>query len=93
MIMSNMRWVQLPAANGYEQRGRRPAVFLQDDHYAGGLPVVLVVPLTTTRAALRFAGTTLIQPTARIGFRQMPWYWCFRYGPLIAAAYRSASAV
>jgi mRNA interferase MazF len=46
-------------------------VILQDDHYAGELPVVLVVPLTTTRAAVRFAGTTLVRPTAENGLRQV----------------------
>jgi mRNA interferase MazF len=65
-----MHWVDLPAANGREQRGRRPAVVLQDDDYGGSLPVVLVVPLTTARAAMRFAGTTLIRPTAETGLRQ-----------------------
>ena len=54
----------------FEQRGRRPAVVFQDDDYGGDLPVVLVVPLTTARAAMRFAGTTLIQPTAENGLRQ-----------------------
>jgi mRNA-degrading endonuclease toxin of MazEF toxin-antitoxin module len=37
----------------------------------GELPVVLVVPLTTTRAATRFAGTTLKQSTAENGLRQV----------------------
>ena len=31
---------------------------------------MLVVPLTTTRAAMRFAGTTLIRPTAENGLQQ-----------------------
>lgn len=70
MIVGDIHWVELPAANGREQRGRRPAVILQDDQYAGGLPVVLVVPLTTARAAMRFAGTALILPTAENGLRQ-----------------------
>jgi mRNA interferase MazF len=69
--VGDIHWVDLPAANGREQRGRRPAVILQDDDYAGTLPVVLVVPLTTTRAAMRFAGTTLIRPTAENGLRQV----------------------
>jgi len=69
--VGDIHWVDLPAANGREQRRRRPAGILQDDHYAGTLPVVLVVPLTTTRAALRFAGTTLIQPTVENGLRQV----------------------
>jgi mRNA-degrading endonuclease toxin of MazEF toxin-antitoxin module len=48
--VGDIHWVDLPAANGREQRGRRPAVVLQDDDYGGNLPVVLVVPLTTVRA-------------------------------------------
>jgi len=35
---------------------RHPAVVLQDADYDGNLPVVLVVPLTTAKAAMRFAG-------------------------------------
>ena len=71
MTVGDIHWVHLPAANGREQGGRRPAVILQDERYAGGLPVVLVVPLTTSRAALRFTGTMLIQPTAENGLRQV----------------------
>ena len=71
MTVGDLHWVQLPTANGHEQGGRRPAVILQDDHYAGGLPVVLVVPLTTARATMRFAGTVLIQPTAENGLPQV----------------------
>jgi mRNA interferase MazF len=68
--VGDIHWVDLPVANGREQRGRRPAVVLQDDDYGGNLPVVLVVPLTTARATMRFAGTTLIHPTAANGLRQ-----------------------
>ena len=67
MTVGDIHGVQLPAATGHEQGGRRPAVILQNDAYAGRLPVVLVVPLTTARAAMRFAGTTLIRPTAENG--------------------------
>ena len=70
MSVGDIHWVDLPAANGREQRGRRPAVVLQDDDYGGDLPVVLVVPLTTARAAIRFAGTTLLRPTTENGLRQ-----------------------
>ena len=70
MSVGDIHWVDLPAANGREQRGRRPAVVFQDDDYGGDLPVVLVIPLTTSRAAMRFAGTTLIRPTAENGLRQ-----------------------
>src|SRR2546428_11060738 len=62
--VGDMHWVDLPAANGREQRGRRPAVVLQDDDYGGDLPVVLFVPPTTAPGAMRFSGTTLIYPTA-----------------------------
>jgi mRNA interferase MazF len=68
--VGDIPWVDLPAADGREQRGRRPAVVLQDDDYGGDLPVVLVVLLTTARAAMRFSGTTLIRPTAENGLRQ-----------------------
>ena len=63
MNVGDICWIDLPTANGHEQRGRRPAVVVQDDNYGGGLPVVLVVPLTTVRSAIRFAGTMLIRPT------------------------------
>jgi mRNA interferase MazF len=46
-------------------------VVVQDDTYGGDLPVVLVVPLTTARAAMRFAGTTLIRPTVENGLREV----------------------
>ena len=68
--VGDIHWIDLPVVNGREQRGRRPAVVLQDDDYVGALPAVLVVPLTTARAAMRFAGTTLIRPTAENGLRQ-----------------------
>ena len=70
MSVGDIHWVALPAVNGREQRGRRPAVVFQDDDYGGNLPVVLVVPLTTARAAMRFSGTTLLRPTAENGLRQ-----------------------
>jgi mRNA interferase MazF len=70
MSVGDLHWVDLPDANGREQRGRRPVVVLQDDDYGGDLPVVLVVPLTTARAAMRFAGTTLIRPTVENRLRQ-----------------------
>lgn len=70
MSVGDIHWVELPAANGREQRGRRPAVVLQDDSYGGELPVVLVAPLTNSRATIRFAGTTLIHPTLENGLTQ-----------------------
>jgi mRNA interferase MazF len=42
---------------------------IQDENYAGNLPTVLVVPLTSTQKALRFAGTTPIVATPKSGLR------------------------
>jgi mRNA interferase MazF len=60
-------WVELPPVNGREQAGRRPAIVVQDDTYGGSLPVVLMVPLTTSLLALRFQGTVRIDPSPEIG--------------------------
>lgn len=49
MSVGSVHWVELPAVNGHEQHGRRPAIVLQSDRYANDLPVVLVIPLTSTR--------------------------------------------
>ena len=70
MSAGDIHWVRLPATEGHEQGGRRPAIVLQEERYAGSLPVALVVPLTSARGAMRFPGTTLIQPTSGNGLRQ-----------------------
>ena len=70
MKIGDIHWIQLPATNMHEQAGHRPAIIIQDETYAGNLPVVLVVPLTTVSSALRFAGTFLINPTASNGLKQ-----------------------
>jgi mRNA interferase MazF len=67
--VGDIHWVELPAANGHEQQGRRPAVVAQNDDYASGLPTVLVIPLSSARQALRFAGTVLIRATQESGLR------------------------
>lgn len=82
MNTGDIHWGDLPAANGHEQRGRRPAVVLQDDDYAGDLPVVLVVLLTTARAAMRFAGTTLIRAMAANELRQTSVALVFQLRPI-----------
>ena len=67
MTVGDIHWVELPATNGHEQQGRRPAVILQDDQFGRVLPLVFVIPLTTSPHALRFAGTLRIQPTDENG--------------------------
>ena len=38
MNVGDIHWVGFPQANGREQQGRRPAIVMQDDGYAGSLP-------------------------------------------------------
>lgn len=59
--------VRLPSASDRTQAGERPAVIVQSDAHTATLPTVLVVPLTGTLTAGRFAGTLTIQPDANNG--------------------------
>ena len=63
MNPGDIYWVQFPSSGGHEQAGRRPAIVLQDEEYAGRLPLVIVVPLTGASFANRFAGTLAIEPS------------------------------
>jgi mRNA interferase MazF len=63
-------WVELPTANGHEQSGRRPALILQDEGYAGSLPIVIVVPLTGAVLTTRFPGTHRVEPTEQNGLHR-----------------------
>lgn len=59
-------WVNFPARSGREQAGRRPAIIWQDVvNFV--LPTVLVIPLSTQGAALRYSATYLIRPSATNG--------------------------
>ena len=69
MKVGDIHWVDLPQANGREQQGRRPAVVLQDDAYGANLPTVIVIPLSSAKNALRFAGTTLVRANKASGLR------------------------
>ena len=69
MKIGDIHWVDLPGSGGRSQFGRRPAMIIQDEKYAGNLPTVIVVPLTSTQKALRFAGTTGIVATPASGLR------------------------
>src|SRR5690348_14097768 len=66
----DIHWVELPASNGREQIGRRPAVILQDEAYGATLPLVIVAPLTTATAAARFPGVVLVDPTPENGLQR-----------------------
>jgi mRNA interferase MazF len=69
MSVGDIHWVDLPGAGGRSQMGRRPAMVIQDDGYGGKLPTILVVPLTSSRNAMRFAGTTMVAATPESGLR------------------------
>ncbi len=59
--------VSLPVVPGREQGGHRPAVVIQDAAYGQASPLVLIVPLSSQLAALRFPATLQIAPTAENG--------------------------
>jgi mRNA interferase MazF len=52
---------------GREQAGTRPAVVVQATQASTNLSTVIIVPLTSNQAALRFAGSFLVQPSAENG--------------------------
>jgi mRNA interferase MazF len=68
-MIGDIHWVELPDAGGREQAGRRPAIVMQDDVYAGNLPTTIVIPLSSAMAALRFPGTASVKATQSSGLR------------------------
>ena len=68
-MIDDIHWVELPDAGGREQSGRRPAIVMQDDTYAGGLPTTIVIPLSSALAAMRFPGTASVKATDGSGLR------------------------
>jgi len=70
MNVGDIHWVDFPVATGREQQGRRPAIVMQDDGYAGSLPTTMVVPLSTAMRAIRFAETALVAATNESRLRQ-----------------------
>ncbi len=69
MNNGDIHWVDLPAVGGREQRGRRPAIIIQDERVGEKLPTVLVVPLTSSQRAMRFAATVSIAATEESGLK------------------------
>jgi len=71
MIRRNdVLFVELPpplGGAGHEQRGRRPAIALQEE--LSTLPTILVLPLTSRLEALRFPFTLRLEPSATNGLR------------------------
>ena len=67
MTPGELYWVEFPPSNGHEQSGRRPAIILLDETFAGGLPVVFVAPVTGSLANARFPATVRVGPTQENG--------------------------
>ncbi|MEK6300163.1 MAG: type II toxin-antitoxin system PemK/MazF family toxin [Acidobacteriota bacterium] len=62
MEIGDVYSVEIPASNGHEQAGARPAIIAQAPQFGDRLPTVLIVPLTSRLTAQSFPGTFLIQP-------------------------------
>jgi mRNA interferase MazF len=60
-------WVDFPPTGGHEQAGRRPALVLQDDQFAGVLSTVFFAPVTGSLANVRFPATVRVLPTPENG--------------------------
>jgi mRNA interferase MazF len=67
MEIGDIYTVEIPASNGHEQAGIRPAIIVQAPRFQAQLSTVLIVPLTSRLAAQAFPSTFLIQPTSRNG--------------------------
>ena len=62
--------IQLPRPRGtpgHEQFGMRPAIIVQDEPSLANLSTVLIVPMTSNRAATRFTGSILVSPSKSNG--------------------------
>lgn len=65
MARGDVLLVSLPATDGREQSGRRPAVAVQTD--VPGEPMLIVAPITSNLAALRFAFAVRVEPSLENG--------------------------
>ena len=65
MACGDVLLVNLPASDGREQSGRRPAIAIQSD--VAGEPMLIVAPVTSNLSALRFTFSVRIEPTPENG--------------------------
>jgi mRNA interferase MazF len=65
--LGDICWMTPPPAGGHVQQGRRPGILWQNGIAFPNLPTVLMIPLTSQQAALRFGACHLLQPSARNG--------------------------
>ena len=66
MARGDVLLVSLPPSDRREQSGRRPAVAVQTDQ--AGEPMLIVAPVTSNLAALRFSFTVRVEPSSENGF-------------------------
>ena len=62
MEIGDVYAVEIPASDGHQQAGARPAIIAQAPQFGDRLPTVLIVPLTSRLTAASFPGTFRIQP-------------------------------
>jgi mRNA interferase MazF len=70
MNLGDVFWVEFPPQGGHGQAGRRPAIVAQVASASESLPTVLMIPLTTQIAALRFPGTVMVDADQENGLRR-----------------------
>lgn len=70
MNVGDVFWVEFPPQSGHAQAGRRPAIVAQDASATAHLPTILMIPLTTQLAALRFPGTVVVDADSENGLRR-----------------------
>jgi len=65
MARGDVLIIELPASELREQSGRRPAVAVQTD--VMGEPMLMIAPITSNLAALRFAFSVRVEPSPENG--------------------------
>ena len=65
MARGDMLLVALPDSDKREEKGNRPAIAVQTDSTPS--PMLVVVPITSSLAALRFSFTVPIEPSQQNG--------------------------
>jgi mRNA interferase MazF len=65
MARGDILLISLPISDKREQSGRRPAVAVQTD--IAGEPLLMIAPITSNLAALRFAFTVRVEPSQKNG--------------------------
>ena len=65
MARGDVLIIELPSSELREQSGRRPAVAVQTD--VMGEPMLMVAPITSNLAALRFAFSVRVEPSPENG--------------------------